>query len=261
MPSGCLGTPQHLPKGTAGSPAQPLRAHQSGAASCRGEGREALQLAEKYAYERQTRQAAEKAPLAACAPSRCLPPGTAQLLTPGAEGSPLRFPAPARRLPSACRAGPRAHGFKEAGSWHRHCWLGAQAGLGPAPSPLLSLLLPPWLWVLSILNRFGFQRLFNSFLGSAFSLSMLLVWLFSPPFHFQPAKCRQHSLCPVQRVDSSRAASQPWHLRMGKVRCIGARDRLPSRQDATGLCPQSSVVVPFPMHQSFTWPCFLPSCA
>lgn len=38
------------------------------------------------------------------------------------------------------------------------------------PPPLLSLLLPPWLWVLSILNRLEFQRLFNSFLGSAFSL-------------------------------------------------------------------------------------------
>lgn len=67
-------------------------------------------------------------------------------------------------------------------------WPGAQARLGPAPSPLLSLLLPPWLWVLSILNRLGLQRLFNSFLGSAFSLYMLSIWFYSLPFHFQPAK-------------------------------------------------------------------------
>lgn len=121
-PAGSQAISSTFPRGRSAPPQQLVGRREGSCFAAEGEGREVLQLAEKYAYEREIWQAAEKALLAACAPHPCcLPPGTAQLLTLEAEGSPLRFPAPAHRLPSACRAGPRAHGFKEAGSWHRHC--------------------------------------------------------------------------------------------------------------------------------------------
>lgn len=130
-------------------------------------------------------------------PPWCCLPRRGAVLTPRAAGSPLRVPAPARRLPSACRAGPRAMALRKPalGTGTAQRWPGAQAGLGPAHSPLLSRLLPPWLWVLSIPNRLGFQRLFNSFLGSAFSLHTMLVWFHSLPFHFQPAKNADSTDC------------------------------------------------------------------
>lgn len=124
--------------------------------------------------------------------------------------SPIPLPAPARRgcsprgpkapvsaaqpplagspPPAGQAPAPMALRKPALGTGTAQRWLGARVRLGPAPSPLLSLLLPPWLWVLSILNRLGFQRLFNSFLGSAFSLYVLLVWFYSLPFHFQPAQ-------------------------------------------------------------------------
>lgn len=113
-----------------------------------GEGSKAQsrQLAEKYAYERQTRKQDKKVPLAAsaplpsaCTPAQCVsspwrPRAPLCASQPLLEGSPLpEKPSP---QPMALRKLALGTGTAE-------CWLVSQAGLGTAPSlssPSLSLL-------------------------------------------------------------------------------------------------------------------------
>lgn len=170
-------------QGDGRSPAQPWGGPDGSRFFAEGEGREAPQLAEKNAYERQTRRAAEKAPGQPVLPSRCLP---RRSCSPRRMPAPLFAPQPllAGSPPPAGQVpGPMALRKPALGTGAAQRWLGLDR-LPPFSSPSL----PPWLWVLSILNRLGFQCLFNSFLGSAFSLYVLSVWFCSLPFHFQPAK-------------------------------------------------------------------------
>ena len=162
--------------------------------------------------------------------------GSLRSFQPLPEGSPLLArPAP----------GPMALRMLALGTGTAKGWLGAQAGLGPAPSPLLSLPFPPWLCELSI--AWVSSAPFNSFLGSSSSLHMFFFFL-------RLFTCKQHN--PGQQNAGStdgtlhkgwagsRAASHPEHLRMGKVVCIGARDRLSCRRDGAGLCPHSPALAP-----------------
>ena len=163
--------PQHLPKGTASSSessgqGQAFADRPEGSCSAaEGEGSKARsrQPAEKYAYERQTRKQAEKAPLPASAPlpSACTAAqrgsSPRRLRAPLCASQPLLPGSPPPEKPAPGAMALRKLAF---GTGTTECWLGAQAGLGPAaPSPLLSLPFPPWLWALSIANRLGFRRL------------------------------------------------------------------------------------------------------
>lgn len=122
--------PQHLPKGTVGSSersgqCQAFAGRPEGSClAAEGEGSEARsrQPAGKHAYERQTCKQAEKAPLPASAPlpSACTP------VRRGSSPRRLRAPLSASQpllsgSPPPAKPAPGAHGFKKAGSWHRHC--------------------------------------------------------------------------------------------------------------------------------------------
>lgn len=106
MPSGLSGKPQHLSKGMAGSPVQLLGRLEDSCFAAKGEGREALQLAEKYAYKRQTCQAAEKALLAAYAPPPAACPRHSAAAHPGGRRLPSLLPSPCSLAPLCLQGRP-----------------------------------------------------------------------------------------------------------------------------------------------------------
>lgn len=155
-PVGSQAKPSTFPRGRP-APAQPLGGPEGSCLAAESEGREALQFAEKRADERQARQAVEKDPAAACAPV-VLPAPARRSAHPAGRRVPSPRPSPGSPAPLCLQGRPPSHGFKEAGSWHRHCsalagcasraWTGSlPSPLPPAPSLALGALHPKPAWV------------------------------------------------------------------------------------------------------------------